>query len=176
MRYGRRYSRLMALFPPYFFPLAPLRACLLAHTATAIPLHGAFTLLFKMRSLGFAAVLGEGSHFAVVNFCFTNRHDPPVCSLPASISLPPSRRQAVVAFRGTEQSRWKDFATDLNLAPASLNAERVDSNEGLPFTLRVLRAVVGPADEVMVHKGFLSAYDSLRTQVRGSPPFALPGS
>jgi hypothetical protein len=34
------------------------------------------------------------------------------------------RREAVIAFRGTEQVKWKDLLTDLNLAPCALNPER----------------------------------------------------
>ncbi|KAA0054140.1 uncharacterized protein E6C27_scaffold131G00570 [Cucumis melo var. makuwa] len=60
------------------------------------------------------------------------------------------RRRLVVAFRGTEQSRWKDLRTDLMLVPAGLNPERIsgDFNE-----------------EVQVHSGFLSAYDSVRMRI-----------
>ncbi|XP_031740822.1 uncharacterized protein LOC101204368 isoform X2 [Cucumis sativus] len=60
------------------------------------------------------------------------------------------RRKLVVAFRGTEQSRWKDLRTDLMLVPAGLNPERIsgDFNE-----------------EIQVHSGFLSAYDSVRMRI-----------
>ncbi|MEW5315853.1 MAG: hypothetical protein WDW38_007255 [Sanguina aurantia] len=64
------------------------------------------------------------------------------------------------------QVRWKDVVTDINLTPSSLNPERSDSNEGLPFTMRLLKAVL-PTTEVMVHKGFLTAYDAVRKQVVG---------
>ncbi|XP_061358907.1 uncharacterized protein LOC133303068 isoform X2 [Gastrolobium bilobum] len=60
------------------------------------------------------------------------------------------RRRIVVAFRGTEQSRWKDLRTDLMLVPAGLNPERI----GGDFK-----------QEVQVHSGFLSAYDSVRTRI-----------
>ncbi|CAK8570559.1 unnamed protein product [Lathyrus sativus] len=60
------------------------------------------------------------------------------------------RRRLVVAFRGTEQTAWKDFATDLMVVPAGLNPERV----GGDFK-----------QEVQVHRGFLSAYDSVRTRI-----------
>lgn len=62
----------------------------------------------------------------------------------------PERRRLVVAFRGTEQSRWKDLRTDLMLVPAGLNPERI----GGDFK-----------QEVQVHSGFLSAYDSVRTRL-----------
>ncbi|GJN02382.1 hypothetical protein PR202_ga19727 [Eleusine coracana subsp. coracana] len=61
-----------------------------------------------------------------------------------------SRRRLVVAFRGTEQSKWKDLRTDLMLVPAGLNPERL----GGDFK-----------QEVQVHTGFLSAYDSVRNRI-----------
>ncbi|KAI3469889.1 hypothetical protein Pfo_026552 [Paulownia fortunei] len=60
------------------------------------------------------------------------------------------RKRLVIAFRGTEQSRWKDLRTDLMLVPAGLNPERI----GGDFK-----------KEVQVHSGFLSAYDSVRTRL-----------
>ncbi|KAG2428849.1 hypothetical protein HYH02_014261 [Chlamydomonas schloesseri] len=72
-------------------------------------------------------------------------------------------REAVIAFRGTEQVKWKDIATDLNLTPCSLNPERLDDNAGLPFSARIIKAVSGAnQNQLMVHKGFLDAYDSVR--------------
>ncbi|KAM3708414.1 hypothetical protein ACJW31_02G095100 [Castanea mollissima] len=61
-----------------------------------------------------------------------------------------ARRRLVVAFRGTEQTQWKDLITDLMLVPAGLNPERI----GGDFK-----------QEVQVHSGFLSAYDSVRTRI-----------
>lgn len=61
-----------------------------------------------------------------------------------------TRKRLVVAFRGTEQTKWKDLLTDLMLAPAGLNPERI----GGDFK-----------EEVQVHSGFLSAYDSVRTRI-----------
>ncbi|KAL5711817.1 hypothetical protein ACHQM5_014056 [Ranunculus cassubicifolius] len=60
------------------------------------------------------------------------------------------RKRLVIAFRGTEQTRWKDLRTDLMLVPAGLNPERL----GGDFK-----------QEVQVHSGFLSAYDSVRTRL-----------
>ncbi|KMS95704.1 hypothetical protein BVRB_005760 [Beta vulgaris subsp. vulgaris] len=60
------------------------------------------------------------------------------------------RKRLVVAFRGTEQTSWKDLRTDLMLAPAGLNPERIGGNF---------------KDEVQAHSGFLSAYDSVRTRI-----------
>uniref|UniRef100_A0A0V0IF89 Putative ovule protein n=1 Tax=Solanum chacoense TaxID=4108 RepID=A0A0V0IF89_SOLCH len=61
-----------------------------------------------------------------------------------------SRKRLVVAFRGTEQTKWKDLVTDLMLVPAGLNPERI----GGDFK-----------QEVQVHSGFLSAYDSVRIRL-----------
>ncbi|KAM1087325.1 hypothetical protein ACFX2B_012716 [Malus domestica] len=58
-----------------------------------------------------------------------------------------ARKRLVIAFRGTEQSRWKDLRTDLMVAPTGLNPERI----GGDFK-----------QEVQVHSGFLRAYDSVR--------------
>ncbi|GIL50703.1 hypothetical protein Vafri_6817 [Volvox africanus] len=75
-------------------------------------------------------------------------------------------REAVISFRGTEQVKWKDIATDLNLTPCSLNPERLDDNAGLPFTARIIRGWAGVHHkQFMVHKGFLDAYDSVRRTV-----------
>ncbi|KAJ8512451.1 hypothetical protein OPV22_002885 [Ensete ventricosum] len=60
------------------------------------------------------------------------------------------RRRLVVAFRGTEQSQWKDLRTDLMLLPAGLNPERLSGDF---------------KQEVQVHSGFLNAYDSVRTRI-----------
>ncbi|WJX10837.1 hypothetical protein P8452_01514 [Trifolium repens] len=60
------------------------------------------------------------------------------------------RRRLVIAFRGTEQTQWKDLITDLMLVPAGLNPERI----GGDFK-----------QEVQVHSGFLGAYDSVRTRI-----------
>ncbi|KAK8921719.1 hypothetical protein KSP39_PZI020351 [Platanthera zijinensis] len=56
-----------------------------------------------------------------------------------------ARRRLVVAFRGTEQSKWKDLLTDLMLLPAGMNPERL----GGEFK-----------QEVQVHGGFLNALDA----------------
>ncbi|KFK36238.1 hypothetical protein AALP_AA4G096300 [Arabis alpina] len=60
------------------------------------------------------------------------------------------RKRVVIAFRGTEQTKWKDLQTDLMLAPVGLNPERI----GGDFK-----------QEVQVHSGFLSAYDSVRIRI-----------
>nr|XP_034602884.1 uncharacterized protein LOC117863334 isoform X4 [Setaria viridis] len=69
-----------------------------------------------------------------------------------------SRRRLVVAFRGTEQSKWKDLRTDLMLLPAGLNPERL----GGDFK-----------QEVQVHSGFLGAYDSVRNRIMALIKFAV---
>lgn len=61
-----------------------------------------------------------------------------------------TRKRLVVAFRGTEQAKWKDLLTDLMLVPTGLNPERI----GGDFK-----------EEVQVHSGFRSAYDSVRPRL-----------
>ncbi|CAA6655356.1 unnamed protein product [Spirodela intermedia] len=61
-----------------------------------------------------------------------------------------TRRRLVIAFRGTEQTKWKDLRTDLMLVPSGLNPERVGGNF---------------KEEVQVHSGFLGAYDSVRNRI-----------
>ncbi|KAJ3680000.1 hypothetical protein LUZ60_016278 [Juncus effusus] len=68
------------------------------------------------------------------------------------------RRRIVVAFRGTEQSKWKDLQTDLLLLPARLNPERLGGDI---------------KEEVQVHSGFLNAYDSVRTRILTLLKFAI---
>ncbi|KAG0615812.1 hypothetical protein M758_5G068700 [Ceratodon purpureus] len=60
------------------------------------------------------------------------------------------RRRLVFAFRGTEQTKWKDLSTDMNVIPVGFNPERI----GGDFK-----------EEVMVHGGFLNAYDSVRRRL-----------
>ncbi|KAJ4759725.1 alpha/beta-Hydrolases superfamily protein [Rhynchospora pubera] len=69
-----------------------------------------------------------------------------------------SRRRLLIAFRGTEQSKWKDLQTDLLLLPKRLNPERLggDTNE-----------------QILVHSGFLNAYDSVRNRIITLLKFAI---
>ncbi|PWA89515.1 C2 calcium-dependent membrane targeting [Artemisia annua] len=76
--------------------------------------------------------------------------DNPVTDTQVAIWRDSFRKRLVVAFRGTEQVRWKDLRTDLMLAPTGLNPERI----GGDFK-----------EEIQVHSGFLSAYDSVRTRL-----------
>ena len=103
-----------------------------------------------------------------------SRHPPTADQTAKPFTPPPSvpqvwlyrnqaSREVIMAFRGTEQVKWKDIVTDLNLTPCSLNAERLDENSGLPFAARLIKAMV-PTSDVMVHQGFLTAYDSVRYQ------------
>ncbi|GJP43027.1 hypothetical protein CLOM_g2533 [Closterium sp. NIES-68] len=62
------------------------------------------------------------------------------------------RKRVVVAFRGTEQTKLKDLLTDISLSPSSLDPERTSSGD---FD-----------QDVMVHGGFLAAYDSVRARLR----------
>ncbi|KAD4384133.1 hypothetical protein E3N88_24301 [Mikania micrantha] len=76
--------------------------------------------------------------------------DNPVTDTQVAIWRDSTRNRLVVAFRGTEQAKWKDLLTDLMLVPAGLNPERI----GGDFK-----------EEVQVHSGFLGAYDSVRTRI-----------
>ena len=62
-----------------------------------------------------------------------------------------NERELVFAFRGTEQTEWKDLATDMNLVPCSFDVERTSQVSFLPDSANV-----------MIHSGFLSAYDSVK--------------
>ncbi|KAK9829841.1 hypothetical protein WJX72_008191 [[Myrmecia] bisecta] len=122
------------------------------------------------------------------------------------------KRRLVVAFRGTEQVKWKDLVTDMWLEPAPFNLERVFDKSpslftrlqrstpatraaqaqqagllslGLPLpnVTRIMEArsqEASPAgkkeadwlverdgddNEPWVHRGFLTAYDSVRARV-----------
>ncbi|KAK3417771.1 hypothetical protein EUGRSUZ_H03725 [Eucalyptus grandis] len=71
--------------------------------------------------------------------------DNPSTDTQAAIWRDSARRRLVVAFRGTEQSRWKDLRADLMLAPTGIGGDF--------------------KEEVQVHSGFLSAYDSVRIRI-----------
>ncbi|CAM6123105.1 unnamed protein product [Calypogeia fissa] len=62
------------------------------------------------------------------------------------------RHRIVVAFRGTEQTKWKDVVTDLSLLAAGFNPERVTAGSNFK-------------DEPLVHSGFLKAYDSVKARI-----------
>ena len=66
-----------------------------------------------------------------------------------------ARRQAVVAFRGTETKKLRDIITDARLAPRAFNTERAPAAGLLGFD------PTAPA----VHDGFLEAFDSVRPRV-----------
>lgn len=51
-------------------------------------------------------------------------------------------REVVVAFRGTEQVKWKDLAADINLIPTSLDEERTGNQDlglGIPLPFATFR-------------------------------------
>ncbi|GAQ78458.1 hypothetical protein KFL_000130400 [Klebsormidium nitens] len=76
--------------------------------------------------------------------------DHPETDTQAAIWRANAGRRLVVAFRGTEQTQWRDLATDLMLVSAGLNPERVSA---------------GDPNEPAVHAGFLRAYDSVRRRI-----------
>lgn len=81
------------------------------------------------------------------------------------ISRSASEREVVVAFRGTEQVKWKDFVSDANLIPQTLDVERtgaIDLGIGsIPVPFKSFKK----SQETMVHSGFLNAYDSVKVKV-----------
>ncbi|XP_020084162.1 uncharacterized protein LOC109707352 isoform X3 [Ananas comosus] len=68
------------------------------------------------------------------------------------------QRRLVIAFRGTEQAKWKDLLTDLMLVPTGLNPERLGG---------------GFKQELQVHSGFLNAYDSVRNRIMALIKFSI---
>ncbi|GAQ80987.1 hypothetical protein KFL_000680030 [Klebsormidium nitens] len=72
----------------------------------------------------------------------------------AAVWRDPRRKRIVVAFRGTEQTEWKDLVTDVNLTPAKFEVDgeevRGDGEEG----------------DIILHGGFKNAYDSVRSRLR----------
>ncbi|GAA0185544.1 hypothetical protein LIER_32832 [Lithospermum erythrorhizon] len=81
------------------------------------------------------------------NICFL---DNPSSDTQVVLWRDSKRNRLVVAFRGTEQTKWKDLLTDLMLVPAGFNPEGIGGDS---------------KEEVEVHGGFLSAYDSVRTRL-----------
>ncbi|KAG9137502.1 hypothetical protein Leryth_016797 [Lithospermum erythrorhizon] len=96
-----------------------------------------------------ATALGHPSFIKseFVKICFL---DNPSTDTQVALWRDLKRKRLVVAFRGTEQTKWKDLLTDLMLVPAGLNPERIGTDS---------------KQEVQVHSGFLSAYDSVRTRL-----------
>ncbi|KAF6250498.1 hypothetical protein COO60DRAFT_1705829 [Scenedesmus sp. NREL 46B-D3] len=74
-------------------------------------------------------------------------------------------REVVVAFRGTEQVKWKDFVSDINLIPQTLDVERTGGLDLGIGTIPMPFATFKKNTELMVHSGFLSAYDSVKVKV-----------
>lgn len=65
-------------------------------------------------------------------------------------------KKAVIAFRGTEPSKWKDVFTDSNVTRTALDIER---SEKLSMVGQKLFS--DPNHTLYVHKGFYSAYKSV---------------
>lgn len=88
-------------------------------------------------------------------------------------------KEVVVSFRGTEQVKWKDLLTDLNLMPVGLEPEGAAASTPTPLDLlsSAASAAAGllsnspkaptSSEEapLMVHRGFLEAYDSVKVRV-----------
>lgn len=54
-------------------------------------------------------------------------HQSPLPPLQAWVYWSLGQRQLCIAFRGTEQDNWRDYLTDISLAPALLDPEAVPS-------------------------------------------------
>ncbi|KAI8470315.1 MAG: hypothetical protein J3K34DRAFT_521444 [Monoraphidium minutum] len=84
------------------------------------------------------------------------------------VSRSVAEREVVVAFRGTEQVKWKDFVSDINLIPQTLDDERTgatDLNLGVGSIPVPMFKSFKKSKETMVHSGFLTAYDSVKVKV-----------
>eukprot|EP00775_Hariotina_reticulata_P003437 gene3437-3709_t len=81
------------------------------------------------------------------------------------VSVSRELREVVVAFRGTEQVKWKDFVSDINLIPQTLDVERTGGVDLGIGTIPLPFVEFKKNKELMVHSGFLSAYDSIKPKV-----------
>ena len=107
---------------------------------------------------------GEGDNpVNAAHFRPTAFVDNPDSSTQAWLFSNPLEKQLIVAFRGTEQTDWRDLATDINLVPSSLDPERASRAPLLGFLPNI--NLWEEEKDVMVHGGFLEAYDSVRRAV-----------
>lgn len=67
-------------------------------------------------------------------------------------------KEVVIAFRGTEQVKIKDLATDANIQFSSFDIERTGPN----FFSHFFSSQSNTTESIKVHKGFLDAYDSIK--------------
>jgi len=68
-------------------------------------------------------------------------------------------KECVVSFRGTEQFKWRDFVTDTDIHPAFFDVERSGLYKHSSMDM------VDPSGELLVHNGFLAAFDSVRGRI-----------
>lgn len=68
-----------------------------------------------------------------------------------------AKQKLVIAFRGTEQTQWKDMATDAQLAQTT-----IEHDEG---ELRTCSETSADDEKIWVHSGFLNAYLSVKNEV-----------
>jgi hypothetical protein len=119
--------------------------------------------------------------------------DAPATDTQAWLFTNPALRRAVVAFRGTEQAKWRDVLTDLSAVPSTLDPEGSgvggDSAAPGPKGLDALRRGLartggdlgalladslrggaapeqGQEQRAWVHSGFAKAYASVRADVQ----------
>lgn len=67
----------------------------------------------------------------------------------------------MIAFRGTEQIKWKDLMTDANIDAAVFDVERSSLKDSILSSILNRKST----RELLVHRGFLTAYDSIKTMV-----------
>lgn len=66
----------------------------------------------------------------------------------------------VIAFRGTEDTKWKDLLTDVNLWPSTFDIERSEKLQRVSE-----RLFSNPNHNLFVHNGFLRAYNSIKQSI-----------
>eukprot|EP00210_Caulerpa_lentillifera_P002079 g1994.t1 len=71
------------------------------------------------------------------------------------------KKECVIAFRGTEQIKWKDLMTDANISAANFDVERTSLKDSIISTIMNQKSI----RDLLVHRGFLTAYDSVKTMV-----------
>lgn len=87
-----------------------------------------------------------------------------------------ARKEIIFSFRGTEQVKWKDLATDASLMPTRMDPETVvfDPNaggllKGITDVARFIDTAKGQLfkseDTMSVHSGFLAAYYSVKPRL-----------
>lgn len=103
---------------------------------------------------GLAEMAGKDQWAHGSPVCFVENHE---SDTQVWIYANKETRECVVAFRGTEQSKFQDVLSDLNVAMCNLEDGSLDENRFLPLTFRVIKALTARTDQVNVHHGFYIA-------------------